>query len=205
VFAPGAWVWFGWLVCRLWTWLGGAQRWQKIAVGSAALLAIVWIVPAERLARAAAPGASSGISALAPRAIALERGHRTVCLMAPDYLAPTFGYYVSRVTGTPVYGFARWSDPEIFETRGYRDVWTDPSALTTIEARVGRLMESRYDHLCLVRDAILIDRGRMPYSRANELFAWLRAHYRRISSREYPGKQEDVIMEEFGAPATSRP
>jgi 4-amino-4-deoxy-L-arabinose transferase-like glycosyltransferase len=203
VFAPGAWVWLAWLACRLWTWLAGARRWQQIAVGTVALLTIAWIVPAERLARAAGPSVSSGISDLAPRAIALEREHRTLCLTAPDYLAPTFGYYVSRETGAPVYGFARWSDPQIFETRGYRDVWTDPAVLTAVEGRVARLMGGRYDRLCLIRDAILIDRASMPYSRANALFAWLRAHYQKISSQEYPGKQEDVIMEEFRRAATS--
>jgi hypothetical protein len=197
VFAPGAWVWFAWLVCRFAEWLGGAPRWQKIAVGIALAGLVALFVPSERKARAQTSTASSGIRDLAAHAIALQHTGATLFLTAPDYLAPTFGYYVSRVSGAQIHGFVRWHDPQIFVTAGYLRDWTDPTAVQVSERRITRMMQSRDRRLCLIRDAILINRARVPYTRANALFAWLREHYRLVSSTEYPGREEHVIVETF--------
>jgi hypothetical protein len=160
---------------------------------------VALFVPSERKARAATTSVSSGIRDLAPTAIALQQTSPTLFLVVPDYLAPTFGYYVSRVSGAEVHGFARWDHPEIFVTAGYLETWTEPSVLSATEHRIAKMMNRGDARLCLIRDAILIDRARMPYTRSNALFAWLHQHYRLVSSHEYPGKQEDVIMDVFSA------
>jgi len=201
VFAPGAWAWFAWLTCRFGAWLWRATTWQKTIAAVVFVGLVALFVPSERLARDEGPIVSSGIRDLAPAAIALQHAHRTLFLAVPDYLAPTFGYYVGRVTGAPVYGFARWNDPQIFVTSGYLAVWTNPVALLTAEARIEGMMDGQYDRLCLLRDTILIDRAKMPYTRANALIAWIHKRYRPISSAVYPGRFENVAMEVFAGPS----
>ncbi|MBV9646281.1 MAG: glycosyltransferase family 39 protein [Candidatus Eremiobacteraeota bacterium] len=193
VFAPGAWVWFGWLTCRLGQWSIAARRWQQVALGAVIIMLVALFIPTERRARSMSAYDSSGIRDFAPRGIALARDDRTVFLAIPDYLAPTLGYYVGRVSDAEIHGFARWQDPQIFVTRDYLQVWTDPGAVSDVENRIASVMQ-RYDHLVVIRDAILIDRARMPYTRANVLLTWVRNSYRLVSSREYPGREEDVIV-----------
>jgi Dolichyl-phosphate-mannose-protein mannosyltransferase len=197
VFAPAAWVWFAWLADRFFDWLPSTVRWQKIAFAGLAVVLLALFIPSERAARNEGPPIASGIRDLAPQAIALGQHNRVMVVVAPDYLGPTMGYYYSRVTGAPVYGYARWSDPQIFVTKGYQELWSTRGLARAARRHIRAWMTGPDARLVLVRDNILIDRARMHYTRANRLIAWIWSHYRLLSSVEFPGRDEDVIMEVF--------
>jgi 4-amino-4-deoxy-L-arabinose transferase-like glycosyltransferase len=195
--APTAWVWVAAIVSMFLTSVARAHSWRRFA-GIAAIVAFaILILPKEIGARAPVPANQSGMRALAPRAIAVDRTHRTLFVIAPDYIGATFGYYVASVTGAQAVGFVRWEHPEIFITKGYRDLWIAPDAVPAAERRILAAMATGYDRLCLVRDDDLSDRGAMPYSKTKQLRAWLRATYRQISTARAIGRQESVSMEVF--------
>jgi 4-amino-4-deoxy-L-arabinose transferase-like glycosyltransferase len=196
-FAPAAYAWLGALAAAFCARVLRAAPWQRAAAAVVTVALLALFAGSERAARALPSPVLSGIRALAPRALVEAANPHTLLLLVPDYLGPTFGYYVGRFVAQPLHGFARWDDPQIFATRRYGAIWADPAALSGAEAKIGAAMTQPGARLFLVRDTILIDRGAMRYTRANALLDWIRARYVRVASGEYPGSEEDVASEEF--------
>jgi 4-amino-4-deoxy-L-arabinose transferase-like glycosyltransferase len=196
-FAPAAYAWLGALAASFCARIVRAAPWQSVTAAVVAVALAALFVGSERTARALPSPVLSGIRALAPHAIATAANPHTLFLLVPDYLGPTFGYYVGRSIAQPLHGFARWDDPQIFTTRGYGAIWADPAALADAEAKIAAAMAAPAARLFVARDTIPIDRGAMHYTRANALLDWIRARYVRVASGEYPGSEEDVASEEF--------
>jgi len=176
----------------------------RVVAGLVAAGLLALFVPSERAARAGALPSLSGIRVLAPGAAALARRGRTLFVLVPDYLGPTFGYYVSVPAGAVPHGFARWSDPQIFSPLGYREIWSDPGALDRATKRIAALMATQDDRLCLIRDTIIIDRGEMPYTRSDALIGWIRRRYALVSSVRAEGTEENVAMDVFSSTPARR-
>ncbi|MBC5799295.1 MAG: glycosyltransferase family 39 protein [Candidatus Eremiobacteraeota bacterium] len=198
VFAACAWTWFAALIDGA---IAAVARWKGPArMAAAALTAglILGLIPKERDARLIVPLAESGVPALAPTLEDLGRRHRTLYVVAPDYIGPTFGYYVGESTGVRAVGFARWRDPQLFRPAGYLALWTAPGLVHSAERRIAFAMQS-YDRLCLLRDRDERDSGLVPFSRTTELIMWLRVHYREVRSTSAFGREESVTMDEFAS------
>lgn len=204
VFAPAAWVWFAGLCVALVRWVARSRTSVRVVAGLVAAGLLALFVPSERAARAGALPSLSGIRVLAPGAAALARRGRTLFVLVPDYLGPTFGYYVSVPAGAVPHGFARWSDPQIFSPLGYREIWSDPGALDRATKRIAALMATQDDRLCLIRDTIIIDRGEMPYTRSDALIGWIRRRYALVSSVRAEGTEENVAMDVFSSTPARR-
>jgi uncharacterized membrane protein len=118
---------------------------------------------------------------------------RTLYLIAPDYLAPTFAFYAR---GTNYRGFVRWRHPEIFQIAGYANDWNEPGALEqTLRAIAAET--SRYDRLDLVLDESAHDQGELPYSKVRELLQRLRERYPLLTESFYPGRLERISVYRF--------
>lgn len=120
----------------------------------------------------------------------------TAFLLAPDFLAPTFGY-LFRDRPATFLAFARLESPEIFSAVGYAEIWERPDAIARVQDRIGEIAAAGFDRLAFVQSncgAPMQDRGRMRYSRVNDLRAWLDATYPRTDETTHPGLNECVLM-----------
>ena len=118
----------------------------------------------------------------------------TAFLLAPDYLAPTFGY-VFRDRDATMLAFARAERPEYFSPVGYAEIWERPDAIDRTRGRVEALAGAGLERLAFVQGNCgepMEDRGRMRYARVNELRAWLDATRPRIDEALHPGRSECV-------------
>jgi hypothetical protein len=118
---------------------------------------------------------------------------RTLVVVAPDYLGPTFGYY-SLGRGVTVVGFPHRDAPQFFRWDNYADAWLAPGVVEKAEANVEQRFDSRYDRLALLVDSDLTDRGRLRYTLANELAAALTRRFRVITHRSFDGREEAVSI-----------
>ena len=137
----------------------------------------------------------SGIRSFA-KEIAQQDLSQSFFLVAPDYLAPTFGYYFRDFPVT-FRGLGRWKKTEIFSPRGYADIW---SAENLIEAFIDNLQtESHKDFqtIYFIQGKSLENVGRMKYLRTNQALAELNQRYELIETAEYPGRTESIIVYRF--------
>lgn len=135
----------------------------------------------------------SGIRTIAARADD-ETLRSTAYLLAPDYLAPTFAYEF-RGRDVTFLAFARAEDPHLFSPIGYAEIWAAPDALRRTQNRIAALAADGFHQLAFLQANCgepAQDRGRMLYSRANDLRAWLDETYPSVGSELHPGLSECV-------------
>jgi 4-amino-4-deoxy-L-arabinose transferase-like glycosyltransferase len=200
VFAPAAWVWFSALCFALAHVIAGVRGVRpRLAFSALAVCLALLIVGGEVGARRRQPDliVASGIHDLAPAARALDARERTLFLVAPDYLGPTFGFYVGTSPRVAEDGFARWDHPEQFSPRRYVELWDAPDLLPATEERIRKASRDGYARLVMIRDADIRDRGRMRFTLVDSLMAWLRATYPLLSTERYAGRRESVVADVF--------
>ena len=117
---------------------------------------------------------------------------KTIYVISPDCLGPTFGYY-SAPRPVEFHGLGRWIHPEIFSPRGYVEVWDEPALVSDAEQRIRDKAREGYRRLALIQmSGIVPDAGRLRRSRANEFLSRLMDRYALIGRRDYPGRRESV-------------
>ena len=130
----------------------------------------------------------------------------TAFLLAPDFLAPTFGYYF-RDREPTFLAFARMEDPQIFSPVGYAEIWSAPDALDRMTARIEDVAARGFARLSFLQatcDGPLEDRGRMAYSRVNDLRAWLDGRYDALDETIHAGRSECVRETVYDLDASAR-
>jgi uncharacterized membrane protein len=136
----------------------------------------------------------SGIKALAKSWQMRTHQEKTIYILSPDYLAPTFGYYFSK---NPVqfYGFARWDKPEIFSPQNYAEIWSNPMLLEDTERLIQREVQKGYRQLALITESIpKSDVGKMKYSKTNQFLDTLKKRHYLLEKTDYPGLNESVSL-----------
>ncbi len=118
---------------------------------------------------------------------------RTLVVLAPDYLGPTFGYY-SLGRAVSVVGFPHRDAPQFFRWDGYAAAWLAPRVVESAEANVERRFDARYVRLALLADSNLTDRGPLRYTLANELATALARRYRVVARKSFGGREEAVSL-----------
>lgn len=117
----------------------------------------------------------------------------TPVIVAPDMLAPTVAYYL-RSLHPPLYGFARWDDPQIFRPGGYARIWNDPAAVGTAVARVEQWRKAGIPRIALLSHPTE-DSGSLPYQRAETFVRAVRAAYHCNDRIELGAKIEPLTIE----------
>lgn len=163
---------------------------RALAVSAACVAVILTGKAAATAVASAAPhsGIRTLVSADPPKP-------RALYVIAPDYMAATFAYYV-RNRPVPFIGFVRIRDPEFFNARGYARDWNDSSALTNVECYISRA-SSRYRSLVYVADRGTRDQWHIPYAKTWQLLAFLKARYPLEVSRSFAGTNESVSEYRF--------
>ena len=193
---PIAWVLYGHWLIQLFRYLQKTwprnrfQVYRPIIVG---LILILLMVPNLTYSLALGTIQKSGIKLLTTN---LEQWSqvKTIYLVSPCHLGPTFGYYVAQA---PVhfYGFARWENPELFSPQGYAKLWNNPTLITDTERYIHEQVNRHgYQQLALIHQSNIKDRGQVRYSRSNQLLAKLKQTYPLISQTDYPGYKEPVTL-----------
>jgi len=136
----------------------------------------------------------SGIKTLAKSWQTRVHQEKTIYILSPDYLAPTFGYYFSKYP-VQFYGFARWDKPEIFSPQNYAEIWSNPMLLEDTERLIQREVQKGYRQLALITEsAAKTDVGKMKYSKTNQFLDILKKRYYLIEKTNYPGLNESVSL-----------
>ena len=138
----------------------------------------------------------SGIRSLAAD-IQKNYHEKTIYLIDPDYLAPTFGYYFAK---HPVefYGVGRWNHPEIFSPQGYAEVWSKPTLMSDIEQHIEDKIHKGYRQLAVIRQSgTMHDFGKMKYSLLEGLLSKLKQTYPLLEQTNYPGTIEPITLYKF--------
>jgi hypothetical protein len=129
----------------------------------------------------------------------------TYYLIAPDYLAASFAFYVRPPAIT--YGaFAQHDRPEIYRLENQVDVWNNPDAVADEMQRLAR--EARtYRNLDYVVDAHAKDMARIPFGKVWKLLAQLERTYPLVSTERFPGRLETISVYRFRlrAPRSAKP
>ena len=203
---PLNWVLYSvWLV-KLWSFLvqRWRERWQQFTLHAIlGLLALSLLVaPSIVYATSLRSSTKSGIRSFAAE-IGTNAQPRTLYLLNPDYLSPTFGYYTAR---SPVrfQGFARWDRPEIFSPQGYGELW---KSSTTVSETLQRLRNfaGEYKQLALVCDMQIIqNHDKTIYTNSRQLLTELQQTYPLLREQEYPGTAESLRVYWFDLTATQK-
>ncbi|WP_037313348.1 glycosyltransferase family 39 protein [Ruegeria halocynthiae] len=196
-FIPIASAFFGiWLVRagrqmnqRGWQWV------QPLPVAIVALfvwtLLNVWdTATSDRLPKSGIPAVVSGIG---------PASDKTIYLLNPDFIAPTFGYY-TRNKNVRFVGFARLEDPHIFKPQDYAEIWSRDDAVEESIDYLRRMAAEGYVRLALIEDGsckALQDKGKMQYSRVRELRAEIDRILSPVSSIKHPARIECVTVTEY--------
>ena len=138
--------------------------------------------------------AKSGVRALIAD-IATEDTDKTIFVISPDFVSPTFGYY-SRDLNLDFVGFGRNDDPHIFSPVGYSELWNDQKAIERLIDIIDGKHNAGSNRLILVRSQCgtpLDNEGQVPYSRADEAAKFIRDAYPEEGRRQYPGFLECIL------------
>jgi hypothetical protein len=198
-FAPLAWVVYSSSVINLFKriydyWIGRFNRIGKQIV--VILLVISIVFPNVKYAVSLGNTEKSGIKSLA---VDVQKNYqeKTIYLINPDYLSPTFGYYFA---DKPVkfYGVGRWNNPEIFSPQDHVKAWDNPTLISDIEQRIQNKIDNGYRQLVLIQEAgSRNDSGKMKYSLANEVLPRLKQNYSLLEKTDYPGTNEPITVYKF--------
>jgi hypothetical protein len=179
----------------------GRTGWPRVGRARRAVAVLCGLVlVAGAVARVrGTPPIKSGVRTLAADQAMLPPLDRTMFVLAPDFVGPTFGYYF-RNTAATFFGFARWDHPELFSPQGYAQLW---SARGNVEATADRIREeARRQHArwVLFVHSPRRNAGQVEYQRADALLDVLRRTYPLEQTRDYPGSEEDVTVYRFRVP-----
>ena len=121
---------------------------------------------------------------------------KTVFLVAPNPLAPSFGYYSAQMQiSAPLYGFPVWDHPELFIVQDYVQRLKAPAAVTAAEQRIREQARQGYRQLALVTFAGEKD------SQTEQLLAKLKLKYPMLLTKDYSGA-EPVTLHLFSWAST---
>lgn len=197
---PIAWILYSSCVVTLWRYfnrLGKKYLYRFNLWGTVLLVSVcLWLVyPNLSYALTLGNQAKSGVRSLAADTEKIAPQH-TFYVLAPDHLAPAFGYYESQ-DGLPFYGFARWDRPELFRPQGYADIWQDPALLTMTMQRIQDKAKQGYTKLGFIRESPPEYANEYPYKphkKTDQLLSRLRQTYPLVGKTDYPGKAEFVTL-----------
>jgi len=121
-----------------------------------------------------------------------------VVLVAPDHLALTVWYYCKPEPS--LHGFVRWENPNLFDPRGYPELWASPTAVPRTWSHVARELEAKTRaRFYLVWDSES-DAPPLFYSRrVNALRQALSERYSERESTFYAGRFEHVGFTDYGS------
>ena len=136
----------------------------------------------------------SGIRALANDWELTKTQDKTMYILSPDFLGPTFGYYFAKHP-VPFYGFARWDKPEIFSPIDYAEIWSNPTLIEDTEQRIQQEIQKGYTQLALIQvSEPMGDAGKVKYSQINQFLARLKQKYSLLKKTDYPGQLQSVSL-----------
>ncbi|MBD2357778.1 glycosyltransferase family 39 protein [Tolypothrix sp. FACHB-123] len=198
-FTPLAWVVYSNFVINLFKridnyWSREFNRFIKQIIVVLVIFSIV--LPNAKYAISLGNTDKSGIRSLAAD-VQKKHQEKTIYLISPDLLGPTFGYYFAQ---NPVkfYGVGRWNRPEIFSPQGYAEVWESSTLISDIKQGIQGEIDNGYRQLVLIQDmGVTSDAGKMKYSRVNEALAMLKQKYSLLEKTDYPGTHESITVYKF--------
>ncbi len=196
-FEPIGWTCLGFWLASLYARAGHAVR---TGAGRALVPVTALVIAALYIAgqtvssvRFASTASVSGIRALVATGLAAD----TVYLIAPDFMAPTFGYYVRDRQDVVYHGFAGWSDPQYVDLRQLRAGWNAPEALAETENRVAALRARRLALVVSKEPGVRADSAGLRLSSVDRLVDDLRRRYALVDVRTFDGRDEPVIVYTF--------
>jgi Dolichyl-phosphate-mannose-protein mannosyltransferase len=198
-FAPLGWVcvafWVASLASRVRARLASNPNALRAAWVAAAVLALIF-VEVEGVAALRFDGAANA-SGIRPF-LAAGASADTLYVIAPDFMAPTFGYYARNTHDVAEHGFAQWEHPEYIDLAGMVAGWNAPSLDADTEARIAATRRLRYLDLVIADEAWgLHDTARLPLSRTAQLLHDLRRRYRFVDSHAFEGREEPIVVYRF--------
>jgi 4-amino-4-deoxy-L-arabinose transferase-like glycosyltransferase len=169
------------------------------ALATAALAAIFVAFSAGIMRSQSSSAAPRDKSAL--RAIAREAPNPldggALVLIGPEYYAPTYYYYDTRLRKGPIHGFIRWDHPELFDPYGLAAKWADPGAVAAALVRVRDAARRGAHRLAFVvgyDPPHAIFRDYPMEERTAELLVELERNYKLLWSRSYDGSSEKARL-----------
>ncbi|MGH9399914.1 MAG: hypothetical protein ACRD00_06070 [Thermoanaerobaculia bacterium] len=175
---------------------GGASR--ALAAAGASLLAVSGFlerVPEyARQRRDAGVVSKSGVRDLCRTAGIVRNGD--LLLVAPDYLASTARYYCG--PSTVIRGYVRWENPEIFDLRGWSELWRSPDSLReTLSTLEKALAADGRSEFLFVWDEQAVGPPLFLRRHSRDLRDRLALQYEEISTRLDTGRRESVRSSRF--------
>ncbi|MBD2176011.1 glycosyltransferase family 39 protein [Pseudanabaena sp. FACHB-1998] len=203
-FAPIAWAFYGSCLLALSKFLldyvnsNKTSKWQyyvrQAILGLLVILLIFSVINRNKYDLSFGNIDKSGIKTLAKSWQTRKDDKKTLYILSPDFLAPTFGYYFSK---HPVqfYGFARWDKPEIFSPQNYAEIWANPMLLEETERLIQKEIKKGYRKLALISDNnISSDLGKMKYSKTIQFLDTLKKRYNLLEKADYRGLNESISL-----------
>ncbi|HEV3157779.1 MAG TPA: glycosyltransferase family 39 protein [Candidatus Baltobacteraceae bacterium] len=133
----------------------------------------------------------TGFPALVEAAAPLFADSNVLWIVAPDFAASSFGYYL-REKHVTLHGFAQWDDPQFPRIPEYAAIWDDPYLLEITLARINADACGGFTRLAFVRPVNLgpnpfTDLGTVAFSRERTLELALKQRYPIIEMHSYTG------------------
>ncbi|SLN30505.1 glycosyltransferase family 39 protein [Oceanibacterium hippocampi] len=164
-----------------------------LALAAVGALALAW--PGLQYVKQTRGMAQSGIRSFAASLDDVTL-RQSLIVLAPDYLGPTFGYYM-RNRPASYRGFTRWTHPEIFTPIDYAEIWDETDTVSEAMARIEALAP-RFRTLLFVLD-MRVDgpSGQMHYEHSLELRDALGKRYALEAVERHAGRMETVEVRRF--------
>ena len=123
-------------------------------------------------------------------------GNGELLVVAPDYLASTARYYCG--PSTVIRGYVRWENPEIFDLRGWSELWRSPDSLreTLLSLEKALAADGRNEFL-FVWDELAVGPPLFLRRRSRDLHDRLALQYEEVSTRLDTGWRESVRSSRF--------
>jgi hypothetical protein len=119
---------------------------------------------------------------------------RTLYVIAPDEMTPTFAYY-TRHDEAHFMGFVRRNNSQVFVLEGYERDWNDPHAVRDALQAIAAAKQFRYVEL--VVDERTHGSPAVPFWKSWQLLAQLERRYSLVKRARYPGEFESVAVYRF--------
>lgn len=198
---PVAWVIYSYWLITLFQYLH--SRKTKLPLKLGFVLLLIWILILPNTFSTLYKGyqalyhPKSGVRTLLAE-VKKNNWQKTVFLIAPNLLAPSFGYYSAQMqVNDPFYGFPSWNHPELLKLSDYIREIHDPTAVITTEQRIDEQAQRGYRQLALVTLAGPED------SQIKQLLAKLVLTYPLLLTKDYSG-DEAVTLELFSLDSQSK-
>jgi hypothetical protein len=165
---------------------------RLVPIGFVAVLLAAAVASTDEMSRQP----KSGMRELVRSSQVLVADPRVVWLIAPDYIASSFGYY-TRARRVAYYGFARWDHPELYRLADYAALWQQPHLVESTLTRIDDQACSGYRRLAFIELAEhaprLADEGVLPIHLVSVLADDLRRRYPVTRQAPYFGLEREQL------------